>query len=110
MNKSQNFALSYVSLADNLNTCRFLIYRSSAVGIQSLNYETVPIFYSQHHLDGLNVLFKYTEHFYVARNMIEVISLIRSEPVALSIEAKQLILEEMFTTIKYQIVSKLNLI
>ena len=56
------------------------------------------------------MLFKYTEHFYVARNMIEVISLIRSEPVALSIEAKQLILEEMFTTIKYQIVSKLNLI
>ena len=110
LNKSQNFALSDVSLADNLNSCRFLIYRSSAVGIQSLNYETVPIFYSQHHLDGLNVLFKYTEHFYVARNMIEVISLIRSEPVALSIEAKQLILEEMFTTIKYQIVSKLNLI
>ena len=110
LNKSGNFILSDVELTDNLSSCRFLIYRSSAVGIQSLNYETVPIFYSQHHLDGLNVLFKYTEHFHVARNMTEVLSLIRSEPVALSIEAKQVILGEMFTAIKYQIVSELNLI
>lgn len=110
LSKSANFILSDVELTEDLSFCRFLIYRSSAVGIQSLNYKTVPIFYSQHHLDGLNVLFKYTEHFYVARNMIEVLSLIRSEPVALSTEAKQVILGEMFTPIKYQIVSELNLI
>ncbi len=51
MNKNSNLILSDSSLESDLNMCQICIYRSSAVGIEGLQYGVIPIHYSNL-LDG----------------------------------------------------------
>jgi hypothetical protein len=56
LSTSKNFLISYNSLDRDLRNAKVVIYRSSAVGIEALKYDSMPIFFSKPGYDSLNVL------------------------------------------------------
>jgi hypothetical protein len=56
LNKKECFSISLNSLEDDLCSSQILFYRSSAVGIQSLKHEILPIFYTSVNYENLNVI------------------------------------------------------
>jgi hypothetical protein len=56
LNTKRNFSLSSNNLYTDLEECMYVVYRSSAVGIESLMFNATPIFYGNSSESGLNVL------------------------------------------------------
>lgn len=56
LSNSKNFSVSSNSLDWDLKNSNVVIYRSSAVGIEALKYNSTPIFFSEPGYDSLNVL------------------------------------------------------
>jgi hypothetical protein len=56
LSDSKNFLVSSNSLDWDLKNSKVVIYRSSAVGIEALKYNSTPIFFSEPGYDSLNVL------------------------------------------------------
>ena len=56
LSNSKNFLVSSNSLDWDLKNSKVVIYRSSAVGIEALKYNSTPIFFSEPGYDSLNVL------------------------------------------------------
>lgn len=56
LNEKHNFSLSKNDLYSDLEQSKFVVYRSSAVGIESLMFNATPIFYGVLSESGLNVL------------------------------------------------------
>lgn len=53
---NKNFVVSRNSLYEDLALAKFVIYRSSAVGIESLKSSAIPVFYGSQEISGLNVM------------------------------------------------------
>jgi hypothetical protein len=56
LRKLNNFVVSKSNLHSDLINAQYLVFRSSAVGIESLKFNSTPIFYADHRLSGLNIL------------------------------------------------------
>ena len=78
LKKYKNFIISNSNLHLDLLGANYLVYRSSAVGIESLNYDLIPIFYTDPKLYGLNVLFSNTAAYYTVKDSTEAIDLLKS--------------------------------
>lgn len=102
LNKHSNFRLSSSNLSTDLKTSKFLLYRSSAVGIEALNYKTIPIFYANSKFNDLNVLFMDDTLYYQARDAVELISLINSQLSGTSLPKRENKLKELLTSLKYE--------
>ena len=104
-----NFRLSKSDLSSDLESSKFLLYRSSAVGIEALNYKTKPIFYAKPILNGLNVLFMDNSLHYQAVDADDVISLIKLDFSETLFNKQKKKLQELITNLNYERILKFNL-
>lgn len=96
-----NFMVSSSSLQSDLTGASFLFYRSSAVGLESLNYELVPVFYADSKSDGLNVLHTNSKSYYRVYDSRGALDCIERSHVQLPIKSKILLFNSHFSTIDY---------
>ena len=102
-----NFSVSTSSLHSDLAEANFLFYRSSAVGIESLNYDLVPVFYADSKLGGLNVLQPNSKAYCSVVDALGALDCIKRSHVQLPIKSKISILNSYFSSIDY---SKLHIV
>ena len=102
LGKKSNFSLSADSLAEDLKKSRFVFYRSSAVGVQALMSQAVPIFYSDSKELGLNVLSNHSTLFPVATNLKDARRYLISEPPCVSKNERVQLFDEIFSKIDYK--------
>lgn len=108
LNNHSNFRLSKSDLSSDLESSKFLLYRSSAVGIEALNYRTKPIFYAKPILKGLNVLYMDTDLHDQAVDADDVISLIKLDFSETPLNEKKRKLQELITSLNYERILKFN--
>ena len=104
-----NFILSESALSNDLSCSKYLIYRSSAVGIESLGYNLMPIFYAKNSQSGLNVLFKHDTIFLAASCKSDLMLLLKQDSKELSFDMQKRVLEDLLTAINYEIVTQFSL-
>ena len=102
LKKSQNFTLSNNSLSTDLNLSKFVFYRSSVVGLQALNSNAIPVFYSESDNNLLNVIPQNFEIFYTIRTLKDALDLVKSNEIKKSIEDNKKIFATLFSEIIYQ--------
>lgn len=102
--KSSNFRLSKSDLSSDLMSSKFLLYRSSAVGIESLNYDVKPIFFAKPIFSGLNVLFMDKTLYSQASNEDDVVSLIKSDSTKTVLDVNKNKFEKLFTGLDFEAV------
>jgi len=107
LRKHYNFSISSNDLESDLTSAKYLVYRSSAVGIESLNYDLLPIFYAGARLSGLNVLVSNTAAYHKAQNPSEVLIILKSKQDLLSKEQRLDLFNSFFSRIDYEILSDL---
>jgi hypothetical protein len=107
LNLKGNFLLSNNLLPEDLKKSKFVFYRSSAVGIEALMSNAVPVYYSASTELGLNVLGKYSEFIPVVTNYTDTLNYIRTASTNVSKAIRRSISNEIFTEIDYE---KLSLI
>jgi len=107
LNLKGNFLLSNNLLHEDLKKSKFVFYRSSAVGIEALMSNAVPVYYNSSTELGLNVLGKYSEFIPVVTNYTDTFNYIRTASTNISKEMRRSISNEIFTEIDYE---KLSLI
>ena len=56
LEKKSNLSLSFETLSNDLNNSKYVFYRSSAVGIESLKFGAIPIFFGTAGQRGLDAL------------------------------------------------------
>jgi hypothetical protein len=83
------------------------VYRSSAVGIESLKYDLLRIFYAEAKFSRLNVLISNTVSYYKAHNPNDVINILRSSQNMLSKDQRLDLFNSYFSRIDYGILSDL---
>jgi hypothetical protein len=81
------------------------VYRSSAVGIESLKHDLLPIFYAEAKFSRLNVLISNTDSYYKAQNPNEVLIILDSSQNMLSRDQRLDLFNSYFSRIDYQILS-----
>ena len=101
LKKKLNFSLSNKSLSMDLNLSKFVFYRSSAVGLQALNSNVTPIFYSDQGYNMLNVIPPNSEVFYTAGTPKDALDIVNSHDNK-SIKGKKIIFESFFSDLIYQ--------
>ena len=104
--KSPNFRLSKSDLSRDLLSSKFLIYRSSAVSIESLNYNVKPIFFAKPIFSGLNVLFMEETLYYQTFNENDVVSLIKSDSSETILDTNKKKFEKLLTSLDFEAVEK----
>lgn len=77
LRKLNNFVISNSNLNSDLVNAEYLVFRSSAVGIESLKYRSTPIFYADKRLNGLNVLYASDKICMNAENPNELVTIIK---------------------------------
>ena len=102
LKKSQNFILSNNSLSADLNLSKFVFYRSSVVGLQALNSNAIPVFYSDSDNNLLNVIPQDFEIFYTVRTFKDALDLVRGNDIKKSIEDNKKIFATLFSELIYQ--------
>ena len=102
LKKSQNFTLSNNSLSTDLNLSKFVFYRSSVVGLQALNSNAIPVFYSDSDNNLLNVIPQDFEIFYTVRTFKDALHLVRGNEIKKSIEDNKKIFATLFSELMYQ--------
>jgi hypothetical protein len=105
LRKNDNFFISNNDLHSDLTDAKYLVYRSSAVGIESLDYDLLPIFYADRKFIGLNVLLSNVTAYHNAENSNEVLSILQSGQTKLSKDQRSKILNSYFSNIDYTIFS-----
>jgi hypothetical protein len=101
LKKYNNFHVSTTNLHSDLVTANFLVYRSSAVGIESLKYDLLPIFYADPDLIGLNVLFSNAKVYCNAENFNELISILNADKKILPKSERKALFDLYFSEINY---------
>ena len=101
LKKYSNFHVSTTNLHSDLVTANFLVYRSSAVGIESLKYDLLPIFYADPDLFGLNVLFSNAKVYCNAENFNELISILNADKKLLPKSERKALFDLYFSEINY---------
>jgi hypothetical protein len=102
LKKKQNFSLSNKSLSTDLNSSKFIFYRSSAVGLQALNSSAIPIFYSEQGNNMLNVIPPNSNLFYSVNNFKTALDLVVRPHDKKLINDKKIIFKSLFSELKYQ--------
>jgi len=102
LKRKQNFSLSNNSLSTDLNLSKFVFYRSSAVGLQALNSNITPVFYSAPGFSMLNVLPPISNLFYSVNNFKTALDLVVKPHNKKSIKNKKIIFNSLFSELKYQ--------
>lgn len=105
LNFKHNFSLSSSDLYSDLEECKYVFYRSSAVGVESLPFNSTPIFYGNLGESGLNVL-SYSlvnQPLLDTPNKILVFLDLNTLPISKNVKMK--IYTELFEQVKY---SELN--
>ena len=105
LRKYNNFSISSNDLESDLTTANYLVYRSSAVGIESLKHDLLPIFYAEAKYSRLNVLISNTASYYKAQNPNEVLVILKSSQNMLSKDQKLDLFNSYFSRINYEILS-----
>ena len=101
--KSQkNFVLSVNKLYKDVSLAKFVIYRSSAVGIESLKSSAIPIFYGSKQSSGLNVLGHLDNIYPSLFSINEVISYFNNPLISTHANRRQEIFNEMYESIDYK--------
>jgi hypothetical protein len=98
----QNFSISNNSLSTDLNLAKFVFYRSSAVGLQALNSNATPVFYSALGFAMLNVLPPNSNLFYSVNNFKTALDLVIQPHNKKLINGKKIIFKSLFSELKYQ--------
>ena len=101
LKKHDNFCISSTNLHSDLMNANFLVYRSSAVGIESLKYDLLPIFYANSDFYGLNVLFPNTKAYCNVTNSSELINTLNSNKNILSKSERKYLFDLYFSNIDY---------
>lgn len=105
LRKNDNFFISNNDLHSDLTDSKYLVYRSSAVGIESLGYDLLRIFYADKKFIGLNVLLSNFTAYHNAENSNEVLSILQSGQTKLSEDQRSKIFNSYFSNIDYTIFS-----
>ena len=103
LRKNDNFFVSNNDLHSDLTNAKYLVYRSSAVGIESLEHDLLPIFYADKKFIGLNVLLSNVSAFHNAENSNEVLSILHSGQTKLSKNQRSKIFNSYFSNTDYTI-------
>ena len=105
LNFKHNFSLSSNNLYSDLEECKYVFYRSSAVGVESLPFNATPIFYGNSGESGLNVL----SYSLVDQSLLDtpdkILVFLDLNTVSVSKNAKMKIYTELFELVKF---SELN--
>jgi len=102
LGKKSNFSVSADSLSEDLKKSKLVFYRSSAVGVQALMSQAVPIFYSDSKEVGLNVLGNQSILFPVVTNLKDARRYLISEPPYVSKNERVHLFDEIFSKIDYK--------
>ena len=105
LRKYKNFSISSNDLESDLTSAKYLVYRSSAVGIESLKHDLLPIFYAEAKFSRLNVLISNTASYCKAQNPSEVLNILKSSQNILSKHQKADLFNSYFSKIDYEILS-----
>jgi hypothetical protein len=107
LNFKHNFSLSSSDLYSDLEECKYVFYRSSAVGVESLPFNSTPIFYGNLGESGLNVL-SYSlvnQPLLDTPNKILVFLDLNTLPISKNVKMK--IYTELFEQVKYSELNKI---
>jgi len=102
LNRFSNFSISYDNLANDLTQSKFVIYRSSAVGVQVLPYTAIPVFFSEAGESGLNVLSLTSRKFPSACNSHEVLNILATNHIEIQTEERIEIFDQLLARIQYK--------
>ena len=102
LRRYKNFLVSSDDLNSDLISSDYLVYRSSAVGIESLKYDLLPIFYADAEFIGLNVLFLDNTAYCRAENSRELLHTLKSYQNKLSKNRKINMFNSYFSSIDYE--------
>lgn len=102
LRKYDNFFISSDALESDFTITKYLVYRSSAVGIESLKHDLLPIFYAEEKFDGLNVLIPNTVAYRKAQNPSEVLNILKSHHNKLSKDQRSNLFNSYFSKIDYK--------
>lgn len=102
LRKYQNFSISGSELASDLANTNYLVYRASAVGIESLKYDLLPVYYADSKFTGLNVLFSDDKAYCKAENSSAMLTILKSHQNKLSETQRMVLFNSYFSTINYQ--------
>ena len=105
LRKHANFLISSNDLDSDLANTSYLVYRSSAVGIESLKYDVLPIFYADTKFIGLNVLLSNDSAYRKAKNANELLSILKSSQSKLTKDQRLDLFNSYFSNINYKIFS-----
>jgi hypothetical protein len=101
----ENIVFSNSELYDDITSANFVIYRSSAVGIESLKSSATPIFYGDKQYSGLNVLGDLDRFFPSLFSINEAINYFKYPSISNQDNRKDNLFNEMYENINYK---KLN--
>ena len=90
-------------MPSDLASAQFVLYRSSAVGIESLKFSTIPIFYGSQENYGLNVLGHLDTKFPAVYSVDEAIAYFKSTLIAPENNNRKEIFYELFERMDYNI-------
>jgi len=102
LSRKNNFILSTLSLHDDLIRSKFLVYRSSAVGIEALKTGTTPLFYGKKGQQDMNPLAITTALYSWCSDAEEILSKILANDVISQPAQQQKIFKNMFSEIDYE--------
>ena len=105
LRKYRNFSVSSNDLESDLTSAKYLVYRSTAVGIESLKHDLLPIFYAEAKFNRLNVLISNTASYHKAQNPSEVLIILKSSQNILSKDQRLDLFNSYFSRIDYEILS-----
>jgi hypothetical protein len=102
LKKKPNFLLSTNSLATDLNQSKFVFYTSSVVGLQALNSNAVPVFYSSSGFNELNVLPPIFDTLHSVSTFKSALNLVNSYDDTKLNKDKKMIFKSLFSELNYQ--------
>lgn len=98
---SKKFVISKSLLPSDLASAKFVVYRSSAVGIESLKFSAIPIFYGSQENSGLNVLGHLDSKFPTIFSVDEAIAYFKATLIAPENNNRKKIFHELFERMDY---------
>jgi hypothetical protein len=106
LRKYKNFSISSNDLESDFTSAKYLVYRSSAVGIESLKHDLLPIFYADPKFNGLNVLISHAGAYCKAQNPSDVLTILRSCQNRLTMDQRADLFNSYFSKINYKILGE----
>jgi hypothetical protein len=97
LSKKKSFSISTYELEEDFEKSMFVIYRSSAVGVQALMSSAIPIFFGTASESGLNVLYKYESIIPCASSPEEIAHFMKTQSCFISKQERVKIFSEIYS-------------